>query len=407
MRCFGTTALAVVCLGLRAATGAAEELTLDQALALARERAPSVVAAQLAIQESLGRLTGASVLLRDNPVVDGAAGPRLRGDGGESLEARLGFSQAFELGGQRGARISAAEADVARAGAGADNTLRVALRDVSVAFYRALHATQSLEFAGRARAMTIDIVNIADRRLAAGDIARLDVSLAQAARSRANAAVLDAEARRDAALGAVRVLLGMGPDQPLAVRGVLSADGAPSLDALQEHALERPDLRALEAEILEAEADARLANAERWPDIGLGAEYERDDNDNIALGRLSVTLPVFSRGQGRRTESLARASRLRAELEAERRVTITELRTAYDVYRRRAAAADELTRTAMPLQDNNEALARRAYESGQLGLVDLLAVRREVLGTRQESLDRSLESALAAVDLEFMAGALK
>lgn len=409
MRRVGAAALAAAVVGFWAHLGAAQEheLTLDRALALARERAPAVIAAQLAIDEARGRLTGATVLLRDNPVVDGAAGPRLKSGGEESLEARLGLSQAFELGGKRSARVTGAEAGLERAGAGAEDALRRVLRDVATAFYRALHATQSLELARRADAMAADIVSIAERRFAAGDIARLDVSLAKAARSRAEAAVLDAEARRDVAVGQLRVLLGIGAGEPLTVRGMLNANSAQSLDALQAQALDRPDLRALEAEIREAEAEARLGNAERWPDVSLGAEYERDENDNIALGRLSVTLPVFARGQGRRAESLARMSRLRAELEAGRRATITELSTAYDVYRRRVAAADELTRTAVPLQDNNEALAQRAYESGQLGLIDLLAVRREVLGTRQESLDRSLESVIAAVDLEFSAGALQ
>ena len=407
MRRFRAAALAVVCVGLRAHLAAAEELTLNQAMALARARAPGIVAARLAIDEAHGRLASASVLLRDNPVVDGAAGPRIKGGGEETLEARLGFSQGFELGGKRGARIEAAEADVARVGALADNALRAVLRDVAIAFYRALHATQSLEIAQRADAMAVDIVRIAERRFTVGDFARLDVSLSQAARSRAGAAVLNAEAGRDETLGELRILLAIGAAEPLTVRGALTADSAESLEALHEQARQRPDLRALEAEIREAEAEARLGRAEGWPDVSVGAEYERDENDNLALGRLSVTLPVFSRGEGRRAESMARASRLRADLEAGQRASVTELSTAYDVYRRRVAAAEELTRHAVPLQDNNETLARRAYETGEIGLVDLLAVRREVLETRQDALDRSLDSAIAAVDLEFRAGVLK
>ena len=120
-----------------------------------------------------------------------------------------------------------------------------------------------------------------------------------------------------------------------------------------------------------------------------------------------MTLPVFARGQGRQAESLARASRLRAELAAARRATAIELSTALDVYRRRVAAAEALARTAVPLQDDNEAAARRAYDVGELGLVDLLAVRREVLETRQDSLDRSFEAAVAGIELQYRAGALQ
>jgi len=77
------------------------------------------------------------------------------------------------------------------------------------------------------------------------------------------------------------------------------------------------------------------------------------------------------------------------------------------VYRRRVAAAEALARTAVPLQDDNEAAARRAYDVGELGLVDLLAVRREVLETRQDSLDRSFEAAVAGIELQYRAGALQ
>ncbi len=409
MRRMGAAVFAVVnwCLWAYAGAARGEALTLDRALALARERAPTVVAAQFAIGEARGRLAGAAVLLRDNPVLDGAAGPRLKGQGGESLEARLGFSQALELGGKRGARVDAAEADVARAGAGAENALRGALREVAVAFFRALHATQSLALAHRAEAMAGEIVRIAQRRLAAGDVSRLDVNLARAAHARAGAVVLGAEARRDDALGEVRVLLGIGAADPLTVHGALAAPAVPSLIALQTGPADRPDLRALDAERRNAEAEARLGRAEQWPDLSVGAEYERDDNDNIALGRLGVTLPVFARGQGRQAESLARASRLRAELAAARLASATELDTAHEVYRRRVAAADTLARTAVPLQDDNEAAARRAYDVGELGLVDLLAVRRDVLETRQDSLDRSFEAAVAGIELQFSAGALQ
>src|SRR2546426_12647790 len=47
-------------------------LTLDQALARARERAPSILSAKARIDEARGRLAGASVLLRDNPLIETA-----------------------------------------------------------------------------------------------------------------------------------------------------------------------------------------------------------------------------------------------------------------------------------------------------------------------------------------------
>ena len=46
-------------------------MTLQGALELARRRAPGIVAERLRVDEARGRLVGASVLLRENPVIEG------------------------------------------------------------------------------------------------------------------------------------------------------------------------------------------------------------------------------------------------------------------------------------------------------------------------------------------------
>jgi hypothetical protein len=51
-------------------------LTYEQALERARSRAPLILAAQDRIEEARGRLLGAKVLLRDNPLLSFSGGPR-------------------------------------------------------------------------------------------------------------------------------------------------------------------------------------------------------------------------------------------------------------------------------------------------------------------------------------------
>jgi cobalt-zinc-cadmium efflux system outer membrane protein len=409
MRRIRVAALAAAALGFHAAPAAAQhhDLTLEGALALARERAPGIVAADAAIGEARGRLTGASVWLRENPVVQGALGTRLTGDGADTRAARASILQPLEVAAQRGARVRGAESAVERVTAEADDTRRRTLRSVAVAFYQALHATAALNLARRADTVAGEIVDVARERYGAGDIARLDVRLAEASRSRATAAVQDAEARREDAIGTLRVLLGLPLRETLSVQGTLGAGAVPTPMTLEAEIDMRPDVRALEAALREAEADAALGRAGRFPTVAVGAEYERDEGDDVVMGQIALGFPVFDRGQGLRAAAEARSRRLRIELAAARANAAAALRTTYEVYRHRQASAEELQRVALPLQDENETLARRAYESGQLGLVDLLAVRREVLGTRQEALDRALESATAGVELQFTAGSLR
>jgi cobalt-zinc-cadmium efflux system outer membrane protein len=394
-------------MGSLANSAAARDLTLDGALTLARERAPTIVAADAAIGEAQGRLVGAAVWLRENPVIEGALGTRLTGDGANTRAARASVLQPIEIAGQRGARVRGAQGAVARATAEADDARRRTLRAVAIAFYSALHATAVLDLARRADTVAGEIVEVARERYRAGDIARLDVRLAEAARSRATATVREAQARREDTLGSLRILLGLSPTEALDVHGALDAGATPTPASLDAGIDTRPDVRTIMASLREAEADASLGRAGRFPTIAVGAEYEREEGSDVVTGQLALGLPVFDRGQGPRVEAEARVTRLRIELAAARANAVAGLRTAYDVHRHRQASAEELQRVAVPLQDENETLARRAYESGQLGLVDLLAVRREVLGTRQEALDRALESATAGIELQFTAGSLQ
>jgi cobalt-zinc-cadmium efflux system outer membrane protein len=149
-------------------------LTLEQALALARERGPRILSAGARIEEARGRLAGASTLLRENPVLEAGAGRRYSDDG-DTLEAAVGLHQTFELGGQRRARIAGAEAGFERAGAARDDSLRRLLQEVAVAFYGTLHADESLRLATSAEGLAAEVARIAERRHRAEDVV-LDVN---------------------------------------------------------------------------------------------------------------------------------------------------------------------------------------------------------------------------------------
>ena len=81
----------------------------------------------------------------------------------------------------------------------------------------------------------------------------------------------------------------------------------------------------------------------------------------------------------------------------------TQLETALAVHDLRAAAVRELADNADRLTEN-EALARRSYEVGQIGLAELLLVRRETADARRQWLDSQLELAQSRADLESLGG---
>lgn len=383
-----------------------QALTLERALDRARRRAPLILAAQGRVEEARGRLLGAKVLLRDNPMLEFSGGPRYTRDS-DLIDAQVGLSQSFELGGRRRSRIAAAQADVERETATSQNVTRELLHDVATAFWQSVAAGERIRVARNADTVASELLQSMQRRYDAGDIPILDVNVSRNAAARTRAEVRAAESEQTRAIGDLRILIGMAWDEPLLVDGSLTTESQYDLNQLTSEAMNRPDLEAAAAELRQAEAETQLGRGFSWPDLSLGFQYGRDEGDKIARGGLTLSLPVFSRGQELRSTGTARATRLRRELEAKRLAIANEVKTAYEIYRRRVEAADELQRNAVQALDENETLARRSFEEGEINLLDLLVIRRDSFDTRLIYLNQLLETRLAAVDLEARAGVLK
>ena len=391
---------------LYATTAGAQErpMTLSDVLARAREQAPEIVSARLALAEARGRLLGASLRRQSNPQVDAALGSR------NGLETRftdfeLGLGQSFEPAARRSARVAGATAAIAQTTANVDDVTRSVLRAAASAYYRAVHAGDRIRLLNATYEVASSVFATADRRFRAGDIAVLDVNIAKASLARVRAEREGAEASKALALGQLRQLLWL--EVEVGVDGTLTPPTDADLTMALQTAAQRPELRALEAGIQEAEAEIRLGLSLAKPEYGVGVRYAREEGDQILLGGLTITLPMFSRGQEQRAVGSARAARLRAELESARARVQTEVRATFAAFDRRLAALRVLESDAMPGLDENERLTARSFEVGQLGLPELLLIRREILETRFQYLDALLEAALARVDLDASAAVLQ
>ena len=103
----------------------------------------------------------------------------------------------------------------------------------------------------------------------------------------------------------------------------------------------------------------------------------------------------------------ARMRRVSLEREAASRALQADLEAGLDAYARRVESINVLRAAAIPAADDNEQLATRSYEAGELGLLNLLAVRQDVTATRLSYLDARIEAAITAIDVDARAGVLR
>jgi outer membrane protein, heavy metal efflux system len=406
MLCTGLSAILLMTICVRPIHGQGNAISLRQALDWARQRAPLILSARARIEEARGRLAGAVVRFRDNPLLEFDAGPRFINQG-RILDMNVGVSQNFELGGRRSARIAGAEAGIAEETANSDDATRHLLRDVANAFLRCLWAQERLALLKSSEQLATDLLQTSQKRYDSGDIPILQLNLAKTSAIRANSEVRNATVDLLESLGNLRVFLGMAHDEPLAVQGNIREQSHYDLESLLAAAPERPDLKALAAEIHQAEADVQLGEGFKRPEIAIGGNYLRDERNNIVEGGVKVTLPVFSKGQELQATGTARANRIRGELAAAQRTVRSEIQTALEIQRYKLETADEMEKTGLPALQENENLSRRSYEEGEIGLPELLFIRREILETKLLYADSLLGAALSGVEVEFRAGVLK
>jgi cobalt-zinc-cadmium efflux system outer membrane protein len=401
----GSTAVAlgaIVCLQGESAIAQVTVLSMPEVLARVRESAPEVQAARARVAEAEARLAGAGVWLQDNPRLDLVAGPRTGG----STEIDIAVEQQFDARGSRSARIAAAQAALERERAAADAVARVAMRNAAVAFVTLLQREREIAVLEAAQVVTRDVLHAAERRYAVGDIAVLDVNVAWAADARARSDLRSATAGRLVAAGELAAILGLAPsmvDVTGELRDVLASQGG----QLRLTLAQRPEFIALAAERREAEAEIRLGEAQRRLRLGASASYEREEGDQIVLGGLTLTFPAFNSGQELRLAGAARARRVDLELEAARRGFEARFEAAAAALAQELSAVEALEQDALPQMEENEGLARRSYEAGQISLADWLVLRRELLETRRAHLEKQRDAAIARIELDAIAGVLR
>ncbi len=398
-------ATVVASLGLAAHVRAQTILTLEETVARAREQAGSVAVARARVAETEAGLIDVSARFRDNPVIEGAAGPRFSSP--RTTDMDFGLTQQFETGGQRRARIAGSQAAIDRQRAEVDVARRDAVFDAASAFLDGLAASERLRIAEESDSVSRELLNATERRYALGDIAAIDLNLARIEAARTAASLRGARAELAAAIARLRTVLRLPAREPVELRGTLDIPSPAPLDSLRAALDDRPEFAVLRAEAREADAQIQLGRALGRPDLGVRIGYEREDADNIVLGGLTITLPAFQKGQGTLAGGTARAARARLELEIQRQVAAAELEAAYADYQQRATLAAGFAAEAVPSLDDNIGLARRSYEAGELNLMDLLLLRRDALDTRTAIIDRRLDAARSRLLVDSIAGVLR
>ena len=403
MFCFALGAIVLSTLSPRAVD--ARPITLPEALA-AVEGSPTLAVAASDVEAAAGNADQAGTYTY-NPTVSVAAGPAF-GMGMRVYDMQASIAQVIELGGKRSKRrrVAIAESDAATERLAAARNELVA--EVRRAFLVALVAQSRVVVTTDNEVAARELQAAAQERVRVGAATQTEVNVAVAGLGRAIAAKKAAERDLLLARQALGDALGVvGTD--LDPVGIIPTFPAPPTDeqALVTAALSaRRDLVAAERTRAARAADVDLANAQATPDPELSVTWSRDaiDQANAFVGGISLALPLWNRNQGNRRAARAALKRAGIELDALRREVERDVRTAARRYRSATDAVASFDEQVVGTLAENLKLARETLAAGKLGLLELNAVRRDLVDSQLAYLDTLVEATEARAALETATG---
>lgn len=383
-------------------------LRLSDALARAQESSPVLAAFPLTLRSAEARRLQADQ--RPPPTLGVELEDALgSGDYGgfDNAQVTLSFSQTFELGGKRAARRRVA--DAGRASAESDYELaRVAVAaGVTEQFIHVVGDQHQLALSRETVRLTEETLRVVAervRRAAASPIEekRTRIVLARARIVEKHHAHELETARRQLAAwwGAERVDFGE------AVADLFARPSVPDYDTLVARIARSPELARWATEKSVRDAELRLIESRRRPDLTAGAGLRHFTGpDDVGLV-FQFSMPL---GTGSRAAPFAAEAQARRDLaDVEQRETELRLRTAlFGIAQELRHAETELAaleREILPEAEAALELARDGYTNARLSQLELLDAQRTLLELRNERITAAIAFHQFTVQIEKILG---
>jgi cobalt-zinc-cadmium efflux system outer membrane protein len=293
-----------------------------------------------------------------------------------------------------------------------EDARRQARSDASLRFHAVLAAQQRVQLEQRSVDLFDSTAQAVAKRRSAGEDTRLDanVALIEAERAR-NALAVSREHLLDAKAELATVL----QLPPSAVAEVVGDLGVPSeaalpyrLEQLLASAQSLPKQRALAAREDAARARVGVERASRYPDVTVGLSVGRegpgDFRERVTTLSISVPLPLFKRNDAAIGQALSEATQAeieRASTTRDAQARVRRLWSRLDSQRERVA---RLQRAMVAASTDNQQLAAKSRQAGQIGLLDQLLVNRQALDAERDVNDALAEFHATRIELEIAAG---
>lgn len=388
--------------------GRVESVALAALLAYADENAPALVVARSRAGVAGAVLAEASPLLPENPQLQVQAGPHVDLAGATDVDVSVTLTQRVPVSGARGASIAAAERFRELTEAEIEQVRWDVHCDVHAAYHAALVARERARLAAQALAFQEDVLRIVKRQIAAGESSPMNERLAEAEVAQARQqSIADDQAYLASRIDLAQ-LSGWPAERPPVPEGALDAPhDVPPLGALIARAREHlPTFRTFAAAVREAEARVSAEERRAWPEPTIGVQVFHEGGVAApppafgVQGIVGVPLPVWQRNQGGIARARADAGVAAAQKASGEGVLVAQITRNRSAVVSASARVESYGADVLPRFDENLKLVRRAFDLGEVDLMEVSVARERFFRIQLDALGAHADyfAALAALE---------
>jgi len=323
----------------------------------------------------------------------------------DSPHENLAIDQSFELAGQRSKRIAVAREEQRSKEIDISVLSRTVRHRTRAAFFALLNAQAQSAQANAARNLAAKLKDVAQQRFDAGDSPQLDVIETDVELARADAEYESAQQEERSAQAELAEMLGKNVDETVTLAGNL--DTLPHAASLAENSAKaltsNPAVQQTTQDLATEEKRWTLAKAARVPnlDLQISTALNNEPSYHAALGgQVSMSLPLWYRGEGEMAQSTARIELLKLTLQAEKLGASAQVAVAYYDYSAKASLAAQYAGKIMPQTEKLARMAEESYKAGKSNLLTVIDAQRKLNEVRRAYLDSlfAVQSAFAALE---------
>lgn len=386
-------------------------MTLAELLAYAESHAPAIATADARVSVATAGVTTAAPWFPENPELSGSMGPRSSG-GNSGVQYEISLAQKLEIGGERGLRKRAAEAEKKFAGSQKAAIAWQLHVEVHRLHNELLLMAERRNQAQRFVVFSESLQKIASGQVKAGESSPLTLLVADADLAQTKSVLLNVLQKEASTKIALAGLVGWPRSKPFHVRGQLpDRTRAPDTEMLLKLMAKHHPTLAVRREAVAA-SQARLVAERRsvFPDPTIGATYAREPaiggqpNTEIWQFNLSVPIPLWQRNQGEVARATAELEVARGEAAEATNSLESRVQMAAFALNSASERVELYEKSVIPQLQQNLNSLQRAYELGEVDLLQVSQTRERLLEGTEQYLDARVSYFDAMAQLEGLIG---